>query len=173
VERIAALIFLNRTCYNGLYRVNSRGVFNVPFGKYRNPRILDEAGLLAASAVLGNTGVHLGDFTLCAPYVDEATFVYLDPPYRPISRTSSFTSYARGGFSEGDQRRLAVLFRALDQKGARLMLSNSDPKNRSPKETFFEDLYEGYRIERVPARRSINSVGRGRGAITELIIRNY
>jgi len=173
VQATAALMFMNRTCYNGLYRVNSRGGFNVPFGKYRNPRVLDEPGLRAASAAMVNTGVHLGDFTRCAPYVDEHTFVYLDPPYRPLSRTSSFTSYARSGFGDEDQRRLARFFRKLDRTGAQLMLSNSDPMSRDPGDRFFDDLYGGYRMDRVPARRAINSVGRGRGRITELIITNY
>jgi len=173
VRATADLIFLNRTCYNGLYRVNSSGGFNVPFGKYRNPRILDEAGLRAASAALGNTGVNLGDFSACAPFVDDHTFVYLDPPYRPLSRTSSFTSYASGGFGDEDQRRLAQFFRELDRTGAQLMLSNSDPVSRDPGDRFLEDLYQGYRIERVPARRAINSVGGARGRITELVITNY
>ena len=173
VRVTAALIFLNRTCYNGLYRVNSRGGFNVPFGKYRNPRILDEAGLRAASAALEKTGVHLGDFTECAPFVDDTTFVYLDPPYRPLSRTSSFTSYASGGFGDEDQRRLARFFRKLDRRGALLMLSNSDPFSQDTQDPFFDELYRGYSIERVPARRAINSVGQGRGRITELVITNY
>ncbi|MDD1660023.1 MAG: DNA adenine methylase [Methanomicrobiales archaeon] len=173
VQATAALVFLNRTCYNGLYRVNSRGGFNVPFGKYRNPRILDETGLRAASAALATTQVHLGDFTRCTPFVNDHTFVYLDPPYRPLSRTSSFTAYARAGFGDEDQRRLARFFRELDRTGARLMLSNSDPMSRDPGDRFLEDLYRGYRIERVPARRAINSVGGGRGRITELIITNY
>ena len=173
ITATAALIFLNRTCYNGLYRVNSRGGFNVPFGRYRKPRILDEANLRAASAALEHTGVHLGDFTACGPSVDDHTFVYLDPPYRPLSRTSSFTSYAAGGFGDEDQRRLARFFRELDRKGALLMLSNSDAVNQDPGVRFLEDLYQGYRIARVPARRAINSVGQGRGPITELIITNY
>jgi DNA adenine methylase len=169
----AALIFLNRTCYNGLYRVNSRGRFNVPFGRYRNPRILDEANLMAVSAALGETGLHLGDFTASGPFVDDRTFVYLDPPYRPLSRTSSFTSYAAGGFGDEDQRRLAQFFRELDQRGALLMLSNSDAGNHDSRDRFLEDLYRGFRIARVPARRAINSAGQGRGPLTELIITNY
>jgi len=173
VMATAALIFLNRTCYNGLYRVNSRGGFNVPFGRYRNPRILDEANLRAASAALEHTGVHRGDFTACGPSVDDHTFVYLDPPYRPLSRSSSFTSYAAGGFGDQDQQRLAQFFRELDQRGALLMLSNSDAVNRDPGDRFMEGLYRGYRIARVPARRAINSVGPGRGPISELIITNY
>jgi DNA adenine methylase len=173
VRITAAMIFLNRTCYNGLYRVNSRGGFNVPFGKYRNPRILDEANLRTASAALEHTGVNLGDFTACGPFVDDHTLVYLDPPYRPLSHTSSFTSYAAGGFGDEDQRRLAQFFQDLDRRGALLMLSNSDAVNRDPGDRFLEDLYRGYRIERVPARRAINSVGHGRGPITELVITNY
>jgi len=172
-ERAADLIFLNRTCYNGLYRVNSRGVFNVPFGRYARPRILQEERLRAAAAMLENTRIHHGDFSECEPYVDEHTFVYFDPPYRPINRTSSFTRYASGGFSDADQARLAALFLALHKKGACVMLSNSDPKNVDPEDRFFESMYGGFVIERVPARRAINSNGLLRGRINELIIRNY
>lgn len=166
--RAAQLLFLNRTCFNGLFRVNARGAFNVPFGRYRNPAICRPAVLEAASRALANTEIRLGDSSACADVVDDETFVYFDPPYRPVSATSSFTAYARHGFSDDDQTRLARLFAALDQRGAMLMLSNSDPGDQ-----FFGDLYAGYTIERVPARRSINCRADRRGTVGELIIRNY
>ena len=173
VERAGRFIFLNRTCFNGLYRVNSRGGFNVPFGRYKNPRILHEEVLRADSAVLRNTTVHLGDFAQSEPCITEETFVYFDPPYRPLNRTSSFTQYAKEGFSDEEQRRLAAFYARCDKKGARLMLSNSDPKNVDPDDGFFDELYAGYRIDRVPAKRMINCDGAKRGEIREIIITNY
>jgi len=173
IQRAADLIFLNKTCFNGLFRVNSKGGFNVPFGRYKNPRILHKEVLESDSILLENTSIHLGDFSTSAQYVDESTFVYFDPPYRPLNQTSSFTSYSRDGFGDDDQRRLAEFFHALDSKGARLMLSNSDPKNEDPTDHFFEDLYSCYYIDRVPARRAINCNGERRGEINELIITNY
>ncbi len=173
VQRAADLIFLNRTCFNGLFRVNSEGSFNVPAGRYRNPKILHEELLRSDSELLENTGIHHGDFSSCAPFVDEKTFVYFDPPYRPLNRSSSFTSYSKGGFGDDEQRRLAAFFRDLDARGAMLMLSNSDPKNQDPSDNFFDELYAGYCIERVPARRMINSNADRRGEINEVIITNY
>jgi DNA adenine methylase len=173
IERAAQLIFLNRTCYNGLFRVNQKGEFNVPFGKYKNPEILNETNLKQDAKILQMTEIILGDFTQFKKFVDKNTFVYLDPPYRPLNVTSSFTSYSRDGFSDDDQKRLAKFFRELDKLGAKVLLSNSDPKNENPYDTFFEDLYSDYTIERVPAKRSINCVGSGRGEINELIITNY
>jgi DNA adenine methylase len=173
IQRTAELIFLNRTCFNGLFRVNSRGGFNVPFGSYKTPRILDEPTLSAASAVLQNTEISLGDFSTCEKLVDRNTFVYLDPPYRPLNRTSKFTGYSKGGFSDSDQVRLAEFFKAIDRRGAKVMLSNSDPKNEDPDDLFFDILYSGYQIDRVPAKRAINSKGERRGEISELIITNY
>jgi len=173
IDRAAQLIFLNRTCYNGLFRVNRRGEFNVPFGKYKNPEILNENNLKDDSALLKNTQIILDDFTKCKKFVNNHTFVYLDPPYRPLNVTSSFTSYSKDGFSDNDQIRLAKFFKELDNKGAKIMLSNSDPKNEDPNDRFFEDLYSDYTIERVPAKRSISCVGSGRGEINELIITNY
>lgn len=173
IERAAQLLFLNKTCFNGLFRVNSRGEFNVPFGMYRNPAICNADALEAASRALANAEIRLGESGACAEVVDEETFVYFDPPYRPLNATSSFTSYARHGFSDQDQVRLAGLFATLDRRGAWLMLSNSDPCNHDPFDRFFDDLYAAWTIERVPARRSINCRGNRRGAVTELIIRNY
>jgi len=173
VTRAAQSIFLNRTCFNGLFRMNRKGEFNVPFGRYKNPRILNEDNLNDVAALLKTTTIILGDFTGCKKFVDNSTFVYLDPPYRPLNDTSSFTSYAKDGFSDTDQRRLAVFFKELDKKGAKIMLSNSDPRNEKPDDSFFDELYADYTIERVPAKRSINCNGARRWNINELIITNY
>jgi len=173
IERAAQIFFLNRTCYNGLFRVNRRGEFNVPFGRYKNPEILNEDNLKGVSELLKTTQILLGDFTRCRKYVDDRTFVYFDPPYRPLNPTSSFTSYSKNGFREEDQVRLAKFFRELDEKGAKIMLSNSDPKNENLDDSFFDDLFSDYYIERVPAKRMINCNGARRGDINELIITNY
>lgn len=173
IERAATLIFLNRTCFNGLYRVNSRGEFNVPFGEYENPKILNAPLLRVASESLRNTEIHLGDFSIAEPYISDRSFVYFDPPYRPLSGTAFFTQYARSGFADEDQRRLAAFFRECDEKGAKLMLSNSDPKNVDPDDNFFDALYSRFHIARVPAKRMINSNGTKRGEIAEIIITNF
>jgi DNA adenine methylase len=173
VERAVQLVFLNRTCYNGLYRVNSRGEFNVPFGRYRNPRILDEKNLRGCARILAHTTIRCGDFSSCARFVDRGSFVYLDPPYRPLSETSSFTAYSEGNFTEEDQVRLARFYQKMDKKGAKLMLSNSDPKNADPSDDFFERLYPDFFIDRMSARRAISCTGTGRGELNELIITNY
>ncbi len=171
VERAARLIYLNKTCYNGLYRVNSQGRFNVPMGSYKNPAILEREVLLKASLALDAVDVQVGDFSDIADVAGAGDFVYLDPPYYPISRTSSFTSYVVGPagrleFGAGEHQRLAEFFRYLDQKGCKVLLSNSDSD-------YVARLYRRYRVEKVEARRSINSNGSGRAAITELVIRNY
>jgi DNA adenine methylase len=173
VERAAQIIFLNRTCYNGLFRVNRNGGFNVPFGRYKNPKILNEDNLKDVATLLKTTHIGLGDFTQSRKRVDDHTFVYFDPPYRPLNQTSSFTSYSKNGFYEKDQIRLVDFFKELDEKGAKIMLSNSDPKNENPDDSFFDDLFSDYYIERIPARRMINCNGSRRGGISELIITNY
>ena len=173
LPRAAQSIFLNRTCFNGLFRMNRKGEFNVPFGRYKNPQILNKDNLKDVAALLKTTTILLGDFTRCKKFVDNTSFVYLDPPYRPLNDTSSFTSYAKDGFSDNDQRRLAGFFKELDKKGAKIMLSNSDPRNENPDDSFFDELYAEYTIERVPAKRSINCNGALRGEINELIITNY
>jgi len=173
VARAADLIFLNRTCFNGLFRVNSRGEFNVPFGKYKNPAILSEGILRADAALLRKATLHHGDFTASGAYITEGSFVYFDPPYRPLNASSLFTGYAKDGFSDNDQIRLAEFFRECDAKGAFCMLSNSDPTNHDPDDTFFDDLYEGFTIERVLASRFINSDATRRGKIHEILVRNY
>ena len=173
IERSAQIIFLNRTCFNGLYRVNSKGAFNVPFGDYDNPKICDADNLRAASSVLQNTTVESGDFTECEKFVDRKTFVYFDPPYRPISKTASFKAYSKHVFNDAEQIRLAEFYRKLNAKGAKLMLSNSDPKNKNPNDNFFDDLYSGFNVQRVKASRMINSKASKRGPIYELLITNY
>ena len=173
IKRTAYLIFLNKTCYNGLFRQNQKGEFNVPWGKYKNPTICDEDNLIKVNKALRNTKIVKGDFEDSRRFIDENTFVYFDPPYRPINDTSNFTSYAKEDFDEEDQRRLAKFFGEMDDKGAYLMLSNSDPKNENPDDDFFDNLYQEYYIERVPAKRYINSDSSGRGEINELIIRNF
>ncbi len=173
IERAAQVLFLNRTCFNGLFRLNSKGDFNVPFGRHKNPRICYERGLKEAASALNSAHLTCGDFESIERYVDEHTFVYFDPPYRPLSTTSHFTSYARMSFSENDQRRLARFFRKLDRVGAKLMLSNSDPSNTKPADRFFEEVYSGFRFNRIQAHRFVNSRGTGRGRISELVITNY
>ena len=173
IIRAAHLIFLNRTCFNGLYRVNSKGAFNVPFGRYKNPKICDAQNLRAVAKVLKKTEIQHGDFTACQHFIDPQTFVYLDPPYRPISKTARFNSYAKNGFDDNEQRRLATFCQQVDDSGAKFMLSNSDPHNEAPHDNFFQEIYTAFTIRKVLAKRAINSKGTKRGEITELLITNY
>ncbi|BAZ13962.1 adenine-specific DNA methylase [Calothrix sp. NIES-4071] len=173
VERAAQIIFLNRTCFNGLFRVNSKGEFNVPCGKYKKPLICNVDNLKAISLLLQNTHIELGDFTKCKEIVDDKTFVYFDPPYRPLSNTANFTGYSQNVWHDSEQLRLRDFFSELHLKGAKLLLSNSDPKNENINDNFFEDAYNAYRIERVKAARKINCNASKRGQITELVIMNY
>ncbi|MDQ0285872.1 DNA adenine methylase [Desulfofundulus luciae] len=166
VQRASRFLYLNKTGYNGLWRVNKKGQHNVPFGRYKNPKIVDEEQLSKASAALKNAEIRCGDFSLVLEVARPGMFIYLDPPYHPLSQTSNFTSYTPGQFNERDQLRLADLFRELDRQGCLVMLSNSDTE-------FVRNLYEGYDIKTVYARRAINCRGDRRGAITELVIRNY
>lgn len=165
-QRAARFIYLNKTCYNGLYRVNSAGQFNVPMGRYKNPNILDHTGLRAASKALQGVHLTVQDFSDCLPKIRTGDFVYGDPPYFPRSATSNFTGYTEGGFGLEQQERLATFALAAGSKGCRVMLSNSEtPDVRS--------LYRGFRLHTVSARRAINSNGRARGPISELVITNY
>ena len=164
---------MNKTCFNGLFRQNKKGEFNVPFGKYKNPNICNADRILEANKALQNTIIYCADFSISEKFVKEKTLVYLDPPYRPITKTSSFTSYSKEDFNDEDQRRLSDYFNILDKRGAYLILSNSDPKNKNLDDNFFDDLYEDYNIERILAARAINCVGTKRGKINELIITNY
>ncbi len=174
IPRAAQLIFLNKTCFNGLFRLNSKGEFNVPFGKYKNPNIMDSDNILSVSKVLQNTEILISDYKNCFERADEKTFVYFDPPYRPISRTASFTNYSGFVFTEKQQIELACFFRKLDtEKHSRLMLSNSDPKNENPDDDFFEKIYNGYSLHRVHANRMINCNADKRGQIDEIVITSY
>lgn len=173
VERTSQLIFMNKTCYNGLFRQNKKGEFNVPFGRYNNPKICDKHNLEHVNKALKDTEILMSDFLHSEIHVDEGTFVYLDPPYKPLSKTSNFTAYSKDGFDDVDQINLATYFKMMDRRGSYLMLSNSDPKNNDPEDDFFDELYSGYSIERVPAKRNINRNADDRGILNELIVRNY
>lgn len=162
------VIFLNKTCYNGLFRYNRDGGFNSPFGKYEKPSFYDEENILEVSRLLQGAHLTAGDFSLCERDVTRSSFVYFDPPYRPLNKTSSFTGFNGLGFSDPDQERLAATFKRLDQRGAKLMLSNSDTGDG-----YFEELYKGYNIHRVRAGRAVNSNPERRGKINELVITNY
>ncbi len=173
--RAAQIIFLNKTCFNGLFRVNSKGYFNVPSGRYNNPAILDKQNLINISNLLNkiDTEIILGDFEMISEKVNKNDFVYLDPPYRPLNQTSSFNSYSKFDFNDKEQIRLRDFFIKLNKKGAKLMLSNSDPRNEKPDDNFFDEIYNEFRIERVFASRMINSNGEKRGKISEILVMNY
>jgi DNA adenine methylase len=175
VERASQLVFLNKTCFNGLYRVNRRGQFNVPFGKYANPTICNAKLLRADSQILQSAQLEIcqGDYVQTMQHLDGLTFVYLDPPYRPLDATSSFTAYAKGDFNDDDQRALAGFCHQLNDAGCYWMESNADCSAKNPEDTFFEELYKDYRIERVYASRFINANPEKRGKLTELLIKNY
>ncbi|MDJ1180053.1 DNA adenine methylase [Roseofilum sp. BLCC_M91] len=174
IVRASWFIFLNRTCFNGLFRLNSKGEFNVPPGKYKHPKILDADNLRAASNVLQKAEIIGADFESCESVITDNSFVYFDPPYRPLSQTASFTAYAQSEFADRQQQRLAQFFRQLDKRyEVKLMLSNSDPKNEDPSDNYFEQLYDGFRIERVSANRMINSKVKKRGLIQEIVVKNY
>jgi len=168
----ALFIFLNRTCFNGLYRVNRKNEFNVPIGSYKTPQICNEENLLAVSKVLQKVEILNGDFSETIKYADKNTFFYFDPPYKPLNETSSFNSYAKDEFDDEEQIRLKEFCEELDKKGHQWILSNSDVKGKDPKNNFFDDLYASFRILRVNARRSINANPNKRGQLTELLITN-
>ena len=172
VETAALFIFLNRTCFNGLYRVNSKGEFNVPHGKYASPRICDADNLRACSAVLQKVEILCGDFAETGRFAGPDTLFYLDPPYKPITETSSFTSYAKEGFNDAEQIRLRDFCDQISKDKALFVASNSDPKDVNPTESFFDTIYKHFIIKRVSAARMINSDASGRGAVSELMISN-
>lgn len=173
VETAALFIFLNRTCFNGLYRVNSRGEYNVPFGKAVNPLICDEVTIRADSEALKKVDVMCGDFENVAEFVSPPAFFYFDPPYRPLTQTAAFTAYSKDGFGDDQQIRLAKFTRRLADSGSKWLLSNSDPHNINESDDFFDDLFSEFSVHRVSASRMINSKTDGRGKITELAIKNY
>ena len=166
VQRASRFIYLNRTCFNGLYRVKSQGQFNVPYGNYKNPRIVDENNLLNCSELLKNTEIKCADFSEILTKVKRDDFVYFDPPYVPLNETSSFTSYTKDGFDMDMQFKLREVCDELDSMGVMFMLSNSDTK-------FVNELYSNYEIKKVFASRAVNANAEGRGKITEVLVRNY
>lgn len=171
IRRAALTVFLNRTCFNGLFRVNSKGLFNVPVGSYVNPRILDAENLMAVSRSLSNVTILQTDFAHVLEFADKDTFIYYDPPYRPL-KSSSFTTYAMEAFDDNEQIRLKKVFEQAHKMGALQMLSNSDPTNIGS-DPFFDDLYKDYNIYRILAKRLINANPNGRNAIKEILITNY
>jgi DNA adenine methylase len=165
-QRAAMFIYLNKTCFNGLYRVNRRGQFNVPIGRYAKPAIADVPTLRAASARLQSADIRCASFETLLSEARPGDFVYMDPPYEPVSRTANFTGYAQDGFSQDAQRRLRDVFRELDRRGAKLMLSNSDVP-------FIRDLYRGYQLDVVMAPRAVSCDASARGPVAEVVVRNY
>lgn len=173
VEKAALMIFLNKTCFNGLYRVNKQGLFNVPMGAYKNPTICNIVNLYNISAKIQNINMICGDYSKSADFIDEYTFVYIDPPYRPLTSTSNFTSYSENNFDDNEQVRLAKFIDKIHLKGAKIVISNSDPTNTNEQDNFFYKLYSSYNINKVNATRMINSNGKSRGKIKELLITNF
>lgn len=177
IDFAANLIFLNRTCFNGLYRLNSKGEFNVPIGSYTNPTICNSSNLKSVSNALKNVILTSKDFENSIDILTNSnpskTFIYIDPPYRPLPFSQSFKSYSKSDFNDSEQERLASWFCKLDKEGYYLMLSNSDPTEKDPNDTFFEELYKGYNIKKIKVPRAINSKGTGRNAIPEILVTNY
>lgn len=173
IEKAALMIFLNKTCFNGLYRVNKKGMFNVPMGAYKNPMICDEINLRTVSEKLQRVTIICGDYRQSADFIDENTFVYFDPPYRPITDTASFTAYTENLFSDEKQIELAGFVGQMHRKGAKVVISNSDPKNSNTEDNFFDNIYSAYNIKRVEAARMINCNSSARGKIKELLISNF
>lgn len=178
VLHAAEFIFLNKTCFNGLYRENSKGEFNVPWNKNVNVCICDEENIKAVHNFFVKYNVQISTGTYDEFFKDKEmymknAFVYMDPPYRPITKSAAFTSYTKSGFNDNNQKELKVWVDILNSNNAYCMLSNSDPKNYDVNDTFFDDLYSDYNIIRVNAKRSINSKGNGRGSITEILVKNY
>jgi len=172
LEKAALFIFLNKTCFNGLFRVNKQGLFNVPAGAYKKPLICDIDNLTAISNLLQDVTIRCGDYKNCLNFADKDTFFYIDPPYRPLTETASFTSYAETDFADKEQVELGNFVDKLTEKGAKVVISNSDPKNSDNNDDFFDELYSKYNIARVTAKRMINCNGESRGNISELIISN-
>lgn len=172
VERAALTIFLNHTCFNGLYRVNRKGLFNVPMGRYKNPAILNSSNIRAVSQAFKIAEIKQCDFSEVIEYADQTTFIYYDPPYRSISKTATFNAYNSLNFNDDEQRRLRDTFIEVSRQGAYQMLSNSDPTNYI-EDFFFDELYCDFNIKRIFASRMINSKGNSRGKIREILVTNY
>jgi DNA adenine methylase len=173
ITQAALFIFLNRTCFNGLYRVNSLNKFNVPMGRYKNPTICDDKNIMAVSEVLQKVEMLCGDYEKTLNHAKKNTLFYFDPPYKPLSNTSSFNSYAKDEFNDEEQIRLRDFCTNLDDANYRWILSNSDVKGKDLNDNFFDDIYGAYHINRVRARRNINANASKRGELNELLITNY
>lgn len=173
IEMAALMIFLNKTCFNGLFRVNKKRLFNVPMGSYKNPMICDEENLRAVSEKLQNVTIVCGDYRESANFIGGDTFVYFDPPYRPITETASFTAYTEDLFNDEEQIELAKFVDDMHCKGAKIVISNSDPKNSNAEDDFFDNIYSSHKIKRVEATRMINCNSEARGKIKELLISNF
>jgi len=173
IENTTLFFFLNRTCFNGLYRVNKKGLFNVPFGKYANPTICDPETIRMDSKLLKRVEILNGDFEVTLGYALGKTLFYFDPPYRPLNDTSSFNDYTKEAFNDNAQIRLKKFCDIINEAGFYFMLSNSDCKSKNESDNFFDALYQAYHIERVWASRSINSNPNKRGKLTEILVHNY
>ena len=173
IENTTLFFFLNRTCFNGLYRVNKAGKFNVPFGKYITPTICDASTIYTDSKILQKVEIMTGDFEATFSKIKGNTFFYFDPPYRPLSNTSSFNDYAKEDFNDNAQIRLKQFCDKLNEIGVNFMLSNSDCLGKDGKDLFFDNLFIDYNIDRVWAKRNVNAIASKRGKLTELLIRNY
>lgn len=168
----AMFIFLNRTCFNGLYRVNRKNEYNVPMGSYKRPTICDKENILAVSQALQKVEILCGDYEKTLNHADKNTLFYFDPPYKPLSETSNFNSYAKDEFNDAEQIRLRDFCHKLDALNHTWILSNSDVKGKDINDNFFDDLYANYKIKRVNAKRSINANPEKRGLLKELLITN-
>ena len=173
IDNTTLFFFLNRTCFNGLYRVNKSGKFNVPFGKYTSPTICDSATIYADSKLLQKVDIMTGDFEQTFAKIKGNTFFYFDPPYRPLSNTSNFNDYTKEDFNDNAQIRLKVFCDRLNKNGVNFMLSNSDCLSKDGTDRFFDDLFIDYNIERVWASRNINAIASKRGKLTEIVVNNY
>jgi DNA adenine methylase len=173
LEQSAMFIFLNTTCFNGLYRVNRNNGFNVPMGSYRKPTICDKQNIHAVSEALQKVEILCGDFENTLQHANNNAVFYFDPPYKPLSDTSSFNSYAKDEFNDAEQIRLRDYCKTLDNIGHHWILSNSDLKGKNPNDNFFDDIYDNFNIQRVKAKRSINANPGKRGELNELLITNY
>lgn len=173
VENTTLFFFLNRTCFNGLYRVNKSGKFNVPFGRYTRPLICDPETIIADSEILQRVEILTGDFEQTADYIKGETFFYFDPPYRPLNDTSSFNEYSKEAFNDTAQIRLKSFCDRLNHINVPFMLSNSDCFSKNGKDRFFDELYADYDIKRVWASRNVNANASKRGKLTEILVRNY
>lgn len=173
IDNTTLFFFLNRTCFNGLYRVNKSGKFNVPFGKYTTPTICDSATIYADSKLLQKVDIMTGDFEQTFAKIEGNTFFYFDPPYRPLSNTSSFNDYTKEDFNDNAQIRLKLFCDRLNENGVNFMLSNSDCLGKDGTDRFFDDLFIDYSIERVWASRNVNAIASKRGKLTEIVVNNY